>query len=195
MSSFALTPCSPLKLLDRADLSAFGVFVSQRSAASVCQVLARRGSEMRLAERVRQRFGLDLPRSPRFAASGNLALVWAGPSQWLAVGDHVAGGADLAAVLESSLADAASIVDQSGGRVIFRVGGPKVRDALAKGVHLDLHPRAFGPGSTAITSIAHIGVHFWQLDANPTYEFTVFRSFAGAFYEWLEDAVLSSASS
>jgi methylglutamate dehydrogenase subunit D len=35
---------------------------------------------------------------------------------------------------------------------------------------------------------AHIGVHFWQLDAAPTYDFAVFRSFAASFCEWLLDA-------
>ena len=45
------------------------------------------------------------------------------------------------------LAAHAAIVDQSHGRTILRVTGPKVRDALAKGVPVDLHPRAFTDGT------------------------------------------------
>lgn len=79
-------------------------------------------------------------------------------------------------------------VDQSDGRVVLRISGPRARDALEKGLHIDLHPRVFGPGDTALTAISYIGVHFWQLDALPTYEFTMFRSFAIAFCEWLAEA-------
>ena len=53
---------------------------------------------------------------------------------------------------------------------------------------IDLHPRVFKPGDTAVTTVAHMGVHFWQLDDAPTYEFAVFRSFGEAFWQWLVDA-------
>ena len=67
----------------------------------------------------------------------------------------------------------------------IRVSGPKARDALAKGVPIDLHPRAFRSGDAAVTTVAHIGVHLWQLDDTPTYEIAVFRSFARDFWRWL----------
>ena len=78
--------------------------------------------------------------------------------------------------------------DQSDGRIILRVTGPRVRDALAKGVPIDLHPRAFRPGDAAITTVATIGVHLWQVDDAPTYELIVPRSFAVAFREWFDEA-------
>ena len=53
---------------------------------------------------------------------------------------------------------------------------------------IDLDPRAFAPGDAAVTSIAHVGAHFWQLDAAPTYEFAVFRSYSAAFWEGLVEA-------
>jgi methylglutamate dehydrogenase subunit D len=31
---------------------------------------------------------------------------------------------------------------------VLRITSPRVRDALAKGVAIDLHPRAFRPGDT-----------------------------------------------
>jgi sarcosine oxidase subunit gamma len=55
-------------------------------------------------------------------------------------------------------------------------------------LQVDLHPSVFRAGDAAITAVAHVGVHFWQLDDVPTYEFTMFRSFAIAFCEWLAEA-------
>jgi heterotetrameric sarcosine oxidase gamma subunit len=68
---------------------------------------------------------------------------------------------------------------------VLRIGGPRARAALAKGCPLDLHPRAFGPGDTAVTAIAHVGVQLWQLDDAPTYELAVPRSMAKSFWTWL----------
>ena len=39
-----------------------------------------------------------------------------------------------------------------------------------------------------MTAVAYVGVHFWQIDAVPTYEFAILRSFAIAFWEWILDA-------
>jgi sarcosine oxidase subunit gamma len=61
-----------------------------------------------------------------------------------------------------------------------------VRDALAKGFPIDLHPRAFRTGFTAVTSAAHIGAQLWQIDDAPTYEIAVARGFALSFWHWLE---------
>ena len=86
------------------------------------------------------------------------------------------------------MAGLASISDQSDGRIIIRVSGPRARQTLAKGIPIDLDPASFGPGDTALTAAGHINVQFWQLDAMPTFEFAVFRSFAAAFCEWLKEA-------
>ena len=39
-----------------------------------------------------------------------------------------------------------------------------MRDVLAKGVPLDLHPKAFKPGDVATTLVAYIGVQIDLLD-------------------------------
>jgi sarcosine oxidase subunit gamma len=90
--------------------------------------------------------------------------------------------------LREKLGHLASVSDQSDGRVVIRVGGARARDALAKGLPIDLHPSAFRPGDTAITTVAYIGVQIRQLDDAPTYEFIVPRSFSVSFGEWLTDA-------
>jgi len=46
-----------------------------------------------------------------------------------------------------------------------------------------LHPRSFGCDSVALTNIAHLSGVIWQVDETPTYEISVFRSFAIHLYE------------
>lgn len=115
-----------------------------------------------------------------------MAFAWAGRSQWLVLREGPSRLFELQ--LRSSLADVASVTDQSDGRTIVRISGPRARDTLAKGVHIDLHPSVFRPGDTAISIVSNIGVQFWQIDPAPTYEFAMFRSFAVSFWEWLVDA-------
>ena len=113
--------------------------------------------------------------------------MWAGPGRWLAAAPNQT-PATFERDLRRALVGLASVTGQSDGRSIIRVSGPKAREALAKGIPLDLDPRAFVPNDTAMTIVAHINVHLWQCDAVPTYDFAVFRSFAGSFCEWLLDA-------
>jgi methylglutamate dehydrogenase subunit D len=164
-----------------------GVTLQERSTVSLCSVLVRKGGDGQLADRVRQEFGIELPRTPRCVASGSVSFIWAGPGQWLAMKDS-GDSRPFEQRLQLSLGEAASIMDQSNGRIVVRISGPRARDVLAKGVLVDLHPGAFRPGDTAMSVVAYINVHFWQVDDAPTYEFAVFRSFAVAFWEWLGDS-------
>ena len=127
-------------------------------------LLARKGAEAALTERVRGVFGVALPHEPRYTGTAPAAFAWAGPSQWLALG--VGASRPFELQLRSSLADFASVTDQSDGRTIVQIGGPRARDTLAKGVHIDLHPSVFRPGDTAVTIVSYIGVHFWQVELN-----------------------------
>ena len=114
-----------------------------------------------------------------------MAFIWSGPDQWLAR-RHPAPAVGMEAALAGPFAKFAAIVDQSHGRTLLRVTGPRVRDALAKGLAIDLHPREFKTGYAALTAVAHIGVHCWQTDGRPTYDFAVPRGFALSFWHWLE---------
>jgi methylglutamate dehydrogenase subunit D len=166
---------------------AAGVTLTLRNDLAVAMVIARRAQHDSLALRVRDTFGLDLPATPRRAEAGPTAFVWSGPGQWLACAEGIE-PRTFETRLRSELAGLASVSDQSDGRVVVRVSGACARDMLAKGVMVDLHPRAFGPGDAAVTSIAYIGAHLWQVDATPTYELAVYRSFGVSFWRWLLDA-------
>ena len=152
--------------------------------AGLATVTARKGRRAALLDAARSAFGAELPATPRRVEGRDIAFVWSGPDQWLAC-RHPAPAEGMEALLATPFAGLASVVDQSHGRTLLRVTGPNVRDALAKGVPIDLHPRAFKAGDAAATLVSHIPVHLWQIDDRPTYEFAVARSLAQSFWHWL----------
>jgi sarcosine oxidase subunit gamma len=162
-----------------------GVIVSEIRGAGLATVTARKGRRAALLDAARSAFGAELPATPRRVERREIAFVWSGPDQWLAC-RHPAPAEGMEALLAAPFAGLASVVDQSHARMLLRVTGPHVRDALAKGVAVDLHPRAFKAGDAAATLVSHIPVHLWQIDDRPTYEFAVARSLAQSFWHWLE---------
>jgi methylglutamate dehydrogenase subunit D len=166
-----------------------GVTLAWRPQVSLASVMARKGQRDVVSLNVREAFGLSLPASPMYVTDGSTAFVWAGPGHWLAVAEND-GPLTFEAHLRARLRSCASICGQSDGRSIIRICGPNARDALAKIVPIDLHPRAFGPGRAAVTLAGHMGVHLWQIDAVPSYDMAVFRSLAAALWQWLIDSSL-----
>lgn len=163
-----------------------GVGVTLRDGLGLASLVAGEGKEGALAAAVQARFGLDLPTKPGVARAEDRALVWSSPGQWLLVADSTVGLAEDIAALSAH----AAVADQSGSRAALRIGGPKAREALAKGCMLDLHDSAFPPGFAALTSIAYIGVQLWRVDDAPggegaVFEMMVARSMAGSFWSWL----------
>ena len=127
------------------------------------------------------------PDEPRHIGWGELAFAWTGPGQWLAIG-AAAEGAALVGQLRAELSGLASISDQTDGRVLIRLRGPEVRGLLAKGLPIDLHPRAFAPGHAAVTVLGQVGVYIWQVDAQPTYDLAVPTSYAAHVWRWIVEA-------
>jgi methylglutamate dehydrogenase subunit D len=164
-----------------------GVTLGLRGGWVMATVSVRRNQLQALERRVHEVFGLPLPGTPKCVTVGALSVLWAGAGQWLAMTKGEDGTA-FERRLRTELGDLASISDQSDGRIIMRVSGARVRDALAKGVPIDLHPGAFRPGDAAVTTVAYIGVALWQVDDAPTYEFIIPRSYFTAFHEWLSAA-------
>lgn len=165
-----------------------GVRIAARDGLGIASLIAPAVGEAALATAVKTRFGLDLPATPAIARSKTHAALWAGPGQWLLVAESTAEFADAL----QALSGLAAIADQSSGRAVLRLSGARVREALAKGCMLDLHPAAFPVGMAALTSIAHIGVHLWRAEDGPegaVFEIMVARSFAGSFWSWLSASV------
>jgi heterotetrameric sarcosine oxidase gamma subunit len=160
------------------------VVVAERPNLTIAHIGAHRGKEAEMAEAVRAASGIELPQTPRRAAAGGLAFIGYAPQQWLAIGEGDKGRALLARISEG-LAGLAAFVDQSDAKAMLRLSGPRVRDMLAKGCALDLHPRAFQPQDAATTQLALIPCQLWQLDEAPTFELAVPLSYARSLWSWL----------
>jgi sarcosine oxidase subunit gamma len=147
---------------------------------------ARKGGETQFAEQFRAQFGMSPPVGPRWVSSSRIKLLGLGPSRWLAVAPCVRTGIDEA--LERAVAGCASLIDQTDGLALLRIGGPRTRDVFAKGLPIDLDDRSFAIGDGAISVIAHISVAIWRLDDAPTFEVAIPRSYAAAFALWLQES-------
>ncbi len=148
-----------------------------------------RGKADEVAARIERIWGLapppGPPSGPSRATAGGKAVHWAGPDRWLALCPRETGEAQ---ALAAALDGLAAVVDVSNAVVLIEVAGPRARDVLAKGVTLDLHPRAFAPGHAAITTVAHVTVHLWQMTEEPMYGLAIPRSYAAGFWDWLAHA-------
>ena len=160
------------------------VTIEERVGLGLATVAARKGQAEGLRAAVASAYGVELPDASRVAHGPSVSFVGYGPGQWLAVSERLANEA-LARDLGERLRGLASISDQSGGRAVLRVSGPLARAMLAKGLPIDLHPRAFTPGSAATSTISLMGVQLWQVDDAPTYDLAIFRSVAASFWRWL----------
>ena len=162
-----------------------GVTVELRELGTLAIVAARREQRQALRESALSGFAVNLPDLPRRVEGRDIAFIWTGPDQWLAQGAQ-----RKEPLLAEVFSGLASVVDQSHALTLLRVTGPRARDALAKGLTIDLHPSAFATGFAAATNVAHIGIVLWQLDDRPTYEFAVPRSYALSFWHWLEASAI-----
>ena len=158
--------------------------ITELTGLGLATVACRKGQASALSAAVRKAYGVDLPASSRVAQGAAISFIGYGPGQWLAVSEALANEA-LASELAAKLQGLASVSDQSGGRTVLRVSGNRARDVLAKGLPLDLDPRAFPLGSAATSAISHIGVQLWQADDMRSYDLAVFRSLSESFWRWL----------
>ena len=136
--------------------------------------------------------GLDLPTAPNtWRPAGAGRAVWLGPDEWLLTSTTGTPAELEARVRAAVLPLGGSATDVSAQRIGLRLTGPRVRDVLAKGCSLDLHPRAFGAGDSAQTALGQAGVVLLGLsDTGDEYSVLVRSSFAGYLAEWLLDAAL-----
>ncbi len=148
-----------------ADKGAPGVMLSVVDPPTIVTVIARKGKAKVLADSLKDWRGARVQ--------------WAGPNQYFVLDkpfDEV----------RKKLEGLASCSDQSHGRVIIRIEGPKVRQVLCKGTPIDLHDGEFEIGKSALTQMAHVGVHLTRSDRD-AFELSVFRGFSESFWEWLTE--------
>ena len=121
------------------------------------------------------------------SAKGPHSVLWLGPDEWLVVSE-----ADPDALTRRLVGaidgDHAAAVDVSANRTVLALRGPAARAVLQKGCPLDLHPRAFGVGRAASTTLARVPVLLWQTGPD-SYHLLPRSSFADYVARWLLDAM------
>lgn len=146
-----------------------GIALSVVHPLSIVMVIARKGKAKALKQALRECESVD--------------VLWTGPDQYFVQAVNMTEGM-LHASLKENLDSIASVSDQSHGRVVLRIVGPKARAILAKGTPIDLHPAEFPEGKSAVTQMAHVSVHLTRTGQDE-FMLSVFRGFSESFWEWL----------
>ncbi len=168
------------------------VRLSERKALTAIQVLPFNGKHPDTAAAIVTALGIECSTRPGIVNSdGKTQVCWNGPNSWMVVcSDAEAGRApgELFKVLQDAVGNLGAVVDQSHGRCGLRLSGLRARQVMAKNTAIDLHPRAFGPGQCAMTSVAHMNATIIQVDDTPTYDLFVIRSLARSFAHAIKHA-------
>ena len=165
-----------------------GVIVTERAFRGYLD-LRGDASDPRFGDAVTSVVGAPPPRIANTVTDTEAATIgWLGPDEWLIIttGESLA---SMQAALETALTGVrSSVTDISGGQTELVLRGPAVRDVLAKGCPLDLHPKVFGHGQCAQTHLARAAVFIRPLEGESGYGLVFRRSFADYVWEWLEHA-------
>ncbi|MFF3326270.1 sarcosine oxidase subunit gamma [Streptomyces sp. NPDC002889] len=154
------------------------------------QVNVRLDPKGSAADAVGLALGLQLPLEPDIVVrAGDLHALWLGPDEWLVVSPPGSRPALENRIREALGDEPAAVTDVSAQRTTLLVTGPRARDLLAHGCPLDLHPRAFGPGRCAQTTLARAQIVLIARDEpRAGFWLLVRSSFAGYLADWLLDA-------
>lgn len=161
-----------------------GVRIREITDTAGLAIVARKGRSADVTAVLARHVGSTVLDAAKRAAGNGLAVSGMGPGQWLATAQTTASGGPFDA-LRVDLDGLAAVTDQGDGRVILEISGTRARDALAKGIPVDLDPIAFKVGDVAQTSASHIGLQIALIDAAPTFEIVSARSTAGSLWAWL----------
>ena len=110
------------------------------------------------------RRGLSLPAFGRITSARDTLVLCVRPERWLLLTPPAAPGAALGNWQGACTACAAA-VELSAGLTALHLTGPAVREVLARGCRLDLHPDAFAAGSAAASHMAQVPVVLGALPA------------------------------
>ncbi|MEV2279107.1 sarcosine oxidase subunit gamma family protein [Nocardiopsis sp. NPDC049922] len=120
---------------------------------------------------------------------GDFEVLWLGPDEFLVVA-RPDQGVPIEDALRSALGSArGAIVDTSAQRTAVALSGPHVRDVLAHGCAVDLHPSTAPTGTCVQTLLARTGIILQVADAaSGAFTVLVRSSFAEYLAAWLSDA-------
>ena len=121
---------------------------------------------------------------------GDRAAFLLGPDEWLLLVpaedmDNLARGLD-----EALRAHPSAVVDVSERFAGFVLAGARARDVLAVGCPVDLHSRAFAPGTVVRTLLGKVDIVLWSAGEGDRLTLLVGRSFADYTGRYLTNATL-----
>lgn len=168
------------------------VRLAERKALTAIQILTFNSKHEDTAVAIGKALGVECSTEPGICNSdGKTQVCWNGPNSWMIIASDAETGrgeGELLQTLQAAVGDLGAVVDQSHGRCGLRLSGTRARQVMAKNTAIDLHPRAFGPGQCAMTSVAHMNATIVQVDDVPTYDLFVIRSLARSFAHAIEHA-------
>jgi sarcosine oxidase subunit gamma len=130
--------------------------------------------------------GVDLPMAANTVVTADdVRILWLGPDEWWVVASDARRVEILNGLRQAFAGQHTNVTDVSESRTIIAMSGPAARDVLARGISLDLHPRAFGPGQCVQTSLSRTNVLLHQTDNAPAYEIYVLKSFSDYLWRWI----------
>lgn len=160
------------------------VVISIRGGVAIANIAARNGVNERI---IGAKLGVDLPKCAGWNGGAALMLIGYAPGCWMAFAEPEPD--NWIGALTTKLEELASVTDQSAAYTILRLTGGECRRLLQRGLALDLHQNSFTVHSAAITQIAHVGVIVWQVDAAPTFDLAIPRSYTSSFLVWLNNEI------
>jgi sarcosine oxidase subunit gamma len=127
----------------------------------------------------------ELPRTGESASAGVSSLLGIGPGRWLLVEADVVPLRSHDAL--ERLTPAFEIAIEIGDAwTQIAISGTAMRDLLAKGCALDLHPSVFREGACAVMGFAHFRCVLFRFGAG--FRLFIGRSYAASLAEWLIEA-------
>ncbi|HYG86826.1 MAG TPA: sarcosine oxidase subunit gamma family protein [Azospirillum sp.] len=127
------------------------------------------------------------PVEPNTAVLGPVGIFWLQPTFWL-VECELDEVEDLTARLRAAVAERGAAVEVSDTRLSYTVQGPEALTFLNKGCSLDLHPRVFPVGRSALCAFAQLHALLVKTNDAPIFHLTIPRSAQAHFEAWVRAA-------
>ena len=155
MPDHRLKPMTPLGHGTPRIVTVGPVTIAEVDSFALASLAARLGREAEV-ERMATSAHVPLPGPGRHAADTLYASFWLGPQQWM-IEAPIDSHEDIAAILRTAFADAASLTEQTGAWARFDVTAPDLPALFVRLSAFDLV--AHGPGSATRTVIDHLGCY------------------------------------
>lgn len=125
-------------------------------------------------------------------AQGDLRMVWIGPDEWMVLTPNGQEAAITARLRAALAGQHFAVTDVSSGFFLVDLAGPEVRDTLAQGCPMDMHPRTFPPHRAVGTHFYKVGLTLWLTEEPDRFQMLVRRSFIDHFWQLIDHASAES---